>query len=1425
MGSHVALNRQFSPVSFSQIKTEMDDDYYWDIEGTKEKHWDDLDHRYRCVILAEAGAGKTEELRQHALDLSEQAKPAFFIRIEDITAGFDQAFEVGDEAQFQAWLKSTDEAWFFLDSVDEARLDNPRTFEKALRVFAKTIKHGAHRAHIYLTSRPYAWRPNEDKRLLDDLLFYPAETSSEHKTALTVYTMCPLNEERIRRFCEAREAANIDSLLKEIERANLWGLSERPFDLEGILLKWAEDSELGSRLVMLRHNIDIQLRDEHNTDRAHRQPLNLEQAREGARCLAAAVFLTGKVGLNVPDNASSKPGIEGEDILADWVPEDVRALLERGVFNDIIYGAVRFRHRDVRELLAAEWFDTLLKRGSNRRAIENLMFREQYGEQIITPSLRPILPWLILLDDGICRKTLDSHPEIAIESGDPSQLPLLVRKNILSNIVLRIVSNIDDRSARENSSIARIAHADLSGDVLELIKKHNDNDDALFFLGRLVWQGNMSTCVDPLMSVTADSSRGIYTRIVSARAIMACGSAEQKGGLWQTLNQGDTQIPRKLLAELVNEATLDEDTVKQLVISLAKLQPYERYSSTGLSRALHQFIERCPIGQHLQAEINLLINGLNGYLEKEPYIERKECHVSKEFAWLLGPATQLIEKLVVARNEIALGTTVLSILLKVPALRFWSGSDFKEYKGHLQTLIPDWPELNDALYWASFDQARAIEAEKSGEVNVNQYAAFWLGHYWAFDANSLSRLLHYMCTRSAPEDQLIALISAFHVYVRADKPADILSSLHNSVKQNAALKAQLDSLLHPTVSDAAREQEEKHREYDRKHAEEEAKQKQNRDKWISKLRGAPERVYKSGLQTKFTFNNDHYYLMLELDDYSSLVDRSAYSDWQGLAEEFGEDVAQAYREAAVNHWRNYTPAISSETGKKECQTTYELLFAMAGLEIEAAEQLAFPKNLTDDEVHHILHYITWELNGFPKWFERLSVAFPKFTLEAVLKELDWELEHTEPDKPLHYIISDVVNHAPWLHAVIAPVLLDWIGAKPEYLKNNRHHCLHILVNGETAPNILSVLASNQIKLTNDLDSMAVWYALRVDCDPPKGIPEIEAWLFSLDSKAATQAAQVFITALMGGKYWNENTPNVGHYQAPEYLTKLYVLMNLYIRTGEDINRVGGGVYSPGLRDDAQDARDRIFKLLAETPGKAGYIFIKQLASKQANPNYRQWMLKEAHKRAEQDGNLEHWNAKQVKEFSDSQTITPVTHRQLYDLAVQRLQDLKSWLELGNDSPWETWQRAAKETQMRTLIAGWLNQASNCQYTIAQEPELANSQRMDITLSSTRVQSPVPIELKLLDKNWSGNDLCERLRNQLVGDYLREESAGCGVMLLVWQGNKKEKRWIINGHRVALNELACALKNYWLSIAENYPDIEDIDVIVINLATRAAVSNT
>ena len=142
---------------------------------------------------------------------------------------------------------------------------------------------------------------------------------------------------------------------------------------------------------------------------------------------------------------------------------------------------------------------------------------------------------------------------------------------------------------------------------------------------------------------------------------------------------------------------------------------------------------------------------------------------------------------------------------------------------------------------------------------------------------------------------------------------------------------------------------------------------------------------------------------------------------------------------------------------------------------------------------------------------------------------------------------------------------------------------------------------------------------------------------------AERAAQIFITTLMGDRHVREGGPTFGHFREAEHLKSLYVLMHRFIRAKEDINRSGGGVYSPGLRDDAQDARNRLFNLIAEIPGKASYTVIKQLVHEHPDPDYRPWMAKHAYKRAEEDSDLEPWSAEQVSAFDKSQTITPATH--------------------------------------------------------------------------------------------------------------------------------------------------------------------------------------
>jgi hypothetical protein len=240
---------------------------------------------------------------------------------------------------------------------------------------------------------------------------------------------------------------------------------------------------------------------------------------------------------------------------------------------------------------------------------------------------------------------------------------------------------------------------------------------------------------------------------------------------------------------------------------------------------------------------------------------------------------------------------------------------------------------------------------------------------------------------------------------------------------------------------------------------------------------------------------------------------------------------------------------------------------------------------------------------------------------------------------------------------------------------------------------------------------------------------------------------------------------------------------------------------------------------------AGHVALRELSANHPNESARTWMAAQALSRAEQDGDVEAWSAIQVREFDASQTVTPVTNRQLFDLTVGRLIDMRAWLEGGDDSPYETWKRVPAETEMRNLVTGRLNDRANGRYTCAQENEMPNSQRPDIWVQNPNVPAAVPIELKLLDNGWTGPALCERLRNQLAGDYLRAEAAGSGVMLLIWQGRAQDRVWQIEGSAVTLCGLERALQDYWHDIAGAWPDVEKVNIVVIDLTKRGLRSAT
>lgn len=134
------------------------------------KSWPDLIDYRRVMILAEAESGKTEELRNQERKLVAEGKFAFFVRIEELAdQSFETALDPDAMRRFTEWKKGASDGWFFLDSVDEARL-NRKSLETALKRLARALDPSLERANIFITCRVTDWRGEQDRAAIKQFL-------------------------------------------------------------------------------------------------------------------------------------------------------------------------------------------------------------------------------------------------------------------------------------------------------------------------------------------------------------------------------------------------------------------------------------------------------------------------------------------------------------------------------------------------------------------------------------------------------------------------------------------------------------------------------------------------------------------------------------------------------------------------------------------------------------------------------------------------------------------------------------------------------------------------------------------------------------------------------------------------------------------------------------------------------------------------------------------------------------------------------------------------------------------------------------------------------------------------------------------------------------------------------------------------------
>jgi len=236
-------------------------------------------------------------------------------------------------------------AFFFLDSVDEAKIRRQTDFYAALdKVVAGIGELAIGRACVFISSRISEWQPETD---LHEVLSHfsigsRADSSPTEDAPIRVVQIMPLDRGRVRTFAERRGIGNPDRFVEELDNRYAWEFARRPVDVIDLVEFWMEHGRLGSLTEIIEHDVTMKLRE--TTQRRTNFPLSEAKAREGAEALAIATILCKRQQFKVPDDAyKASDALDAAICLpADWVPAHVAALLSRPLFDSATYGQVRF---------------------------------------------------------------------------------------------------------------------------------------------------------------------------------------------------------------------------------------------------------------------------------------------------------------------------------------------------------------------------------------------------------------------------------------------------------------------------------------------------------------------------------------------------------------------------------------------------------------------------------------------------------------------------------------------------------------------------------------------------------------------------------------------------------------------------------------------------------------------------------------------------------------------------------------------------------------------------------------------------------------------------------------------------------------------------------------------------------------------------
>jgi hypothetical protein len=437
--------------------------------------------------------------------------------------------------------------------------------------------------------------------------------------------------------------------------------------------------------------------------------------------------------------------------------------------------------------------------------------------------------------------------------------------------------------------------------------------------------------------------------------------------------------------------------------------------------------------------------------------------------------------------------------------------------------------------------------------------------------------------------------------------------------------------------------------------------------------------------------------------------------------------------------------------------------------------------------------------------------------EALRPELEWEFALLPDASTPHHVLSNLVYGTESLREHFTEQISGLLHARePSHATTLENALTVILGSPRTEPAALATLAGERYATATEPGRRLTWLIAWFCVEANGALEALRNWLAeSTTNTEADQRMISFCNALVDHRVVRFRS-NWHDFERIDVLRELLPLVYAHVRIEDD--RTHEGVYTPDDRDNACHTRGYLLQRLYETPGHATYDTLREFSHSLSHPYLRYRVSHLARQRAAADGEPdEPWQPHHIAEFALSSEREPRSARDLFDLTLNRLDDLKLELEEGDVSEASLLRRAEDESQVRTWFASHLRANAGGHYSVPPEEELADRTRPDLRIHNANIDAPVPIELKISD-NWRYSQLSERLRNQLVGQYLRDNHSRFGIFLMTWHGGKRW-RYQNRGQVLTLDQLVIRLQQEADEIVTQNTAVDGLAVVGIDLTRR------